>query len=150
MSLDEAFVDLTGCEKLHGPILKTAEKIRNEIRDRLGLNASIGIATNKLMAKIASVYCKPNGMLWIAPGKEQQFLAPLPIKRIPGIGPKGCAKLNRIGVKSAADLSLLSLELLEKIMVNGVHHFTARRGGSAAVRSMQKPPPFDQSGNDFC
>ena len=114
MSLDEAFVDLTGCGKLHGPILKTAKKIRNEIRDRLGLNASIGIATNKLMAKIASVYCKPNGMLWIAPGKEQQFLAPLPIKRIPGIGPKGCAKLNRMGVKSVADLSHLSLELLEE------------------------------------
>jgi len=114
MSLDEAFVDLTGCGKLHGPVLSTAERIRNEIRDRLGLNASIGIATNKLMAKIASAYCKPNGMLWIAPGKEQQFLAPLPIKRIPGIGPKGCAKLNRMGVKSVADLSRLPLELLEE------------------------------------
>ena len=114
MSLDEAFVDLTGCKKLHGPILKTAETIRNEIRDRLGLNASIGIATNKLMAKIASAYCKPNGMLWIAPGSEQQFLAPLPIKRIPGIGPKGCAKLNRMGIKSVADLSRLPLELLEE------------------------------------
>jgi DNA polymerase-4 len=114
MSLDEAFVDLTGCEKLHGPVLKTAETIRNEIRDRLGLNASIGIATNKLMAKIASAYCKPNGMLWIAPGKEQQFLAPLPVKRIPGIGPKGCTRLNRMGVKSVADLSHLSLELLEE------------------------------------
>ena len=114
MSLDEAFVDLTGCKKLHGPILKTAETIRNEICDRLGLNASIGIATNKLMAKIASAYCKPNGMLWIAPGSEQQFLAPLPIKSIPGIGPKGCAKLNRMGVKSVADLSRLPLELLEE------------------------------------
>ena len=88
MSLDEAFVDLTGCERLHGPILKAAEKIRNEIKDQLGLNACIGIATNKLMAKIASAYCKPNGMLWITPGSEQRFLAPLSIKRIPGIGPK--------------------------------------------------------------
>ncbi|MFT4579099.1 MAG: DNA polymerase-4 [Nitrospinales bacterium] len=114
MSLDEAFVDLTGCGKLHGPILKTAETIRNEIRDRLGLNASIGIATNKLMAKVASAYCKPNGMLWIAPGKEQQFLAPLPIKRIPGIGPKGCAKLNSMGVKSVADLARLPLAILEE------------------------------------
>ena len=114
MSIDEAFVDLTGCKKLHGPILKTAETIRNEIRDRLGLNASIGIATNKLMAKIASAYCKPNGMLWIAPGSEKQFLAPLAIKRIPGIGPKGCAKLNRMGVKSVANLSRLLLELMEE------------------------------------
>ena len=115
VSIDEAFVDLTGCGKLHGPVLKTAETIRNEIKDRLGLNASIGIATNKLMAKIASAYCKPNGMLWIAPGSERRFLAPLPIKLIPGIGPKGVTHLNRIGVQTAGDLACLSLELLKEI-----------------------------------
>ena len=73
MSLDEAFIDLTGCEKLHGPVLKTAETIRNKIKSQLGLNASIGIATNKLIAKIASAYCKPNGMLWIAPVANKSF-----------------------------------------------------------------------------
>lgn len=114
MSLDEAFVDLTGCGKLHGPVLKAAESIRNEIRDQLGLNASIGIASNKLLAKIASAYCKPNGMLWVAPGMEQRFLAPLPVNRIPGIGPKGSAGLNRMGIKSVADLACLPLELLEE------------------------------------
>lgn len=115
MSLDEAFVDLTGCERLHGPTLKTAEKIRNEIREVLGLNASIGIASNKLLAKIASAYCKPNGMLWIAPGMEQRFLAPLPIRRVPGIGPKGGAELQRMGIKSVGDLARLPLELLEEV-----------------------------------
>ena len=115
MSLDEAFIDLTGCGKLHGPVLKTAETIRNEIKGQLGLNASIGIATNKLIAKIASAYCKPSGMLWIAPGSEQQFLAPLPIKRIPGIGLKSSTKLNRMGVHSVADLARLPLEILEGI-----------------------------------
>jgi DNA polymerase IV len=114
MSLDEAFVDLTGCERLHGPVMKSAEKIRNAIRDELGLNASIGIASNKLLAKIASAYCKPNGMLWIAPGMEQRFLAPLPIQRIPGIGPKGGNELRRMGIKSVGDLSRLPLELLEE------------------------------------
>lgn len=114
MSLDEAFVDLTGCEKLHGPVLKTAEKIRNEIREVLGLNASIGIASNKLLAKIASAYCKPSGMLWITSGMEQRFLAPLPIRRIPGIGPKGAAELQRMGVKSVGDLARLSFEQLEE------------------------------------
>ncbi len=79
-----------------------------------GTDASIGIATNKLIAKIASAYCKPNGMLWIAPGSEQQFLAPLPIKRIPGIGRKGSTKLNRMGVHSVADLARLPLEILEE------------------------------------
>ena len=114
MSLDEAFVDLTGCERLHGPVLKSAEKIRNEILEELGLNASIGIASNKLLAKIASAYCKPNGMLWIAPGMEQRFLAPLPVRRIPGIGPKGEAELRRMGIKSVGDLARLPLELLEE------------------------------------
>jgi DNA polymerase IV len=142
MSLDEAFVDLTGCGKLHGPVLKTAEKIRNEIRDRLGLNASIGIATNKLMAKIASAYCKPNGMLWIAPGKEQQFLAPLPIKRIPGIGPKGCAKLNRMGVKSVADLSDLPLELLEETYGKwGASLYRKARGISSSLVNAETEDP---------
>ena len=115
VSIDEAFVDLTGCVKLHGPVFKAAEMIRNEIKDQLGLNASIGIAANKLMAKIASAYCKPNGMLWIAPGSEQRFLTPLPIKCIPGIGPKGVAQLNRIGVQTAGDLACLPLELLEEL-----------------------------------
>ncbi len=115
VSIDEAFIDLTGCAKLHGPVLKAAETIRNEIKNRLGLNASIGIASNKLMAKIASAYCKPNGMLWIAPGSEQRFLASLPIKCIPGIGPKGVTRLNRIGVQTAGDLACLPLELLEEI-----------------------------------
>ncbi len=114
MSLDEAFVDLTGCERLHGPVLESAQKIHNAIRDELGLNASIGIACNKLLAKIASAYCKPNGMLWIAPGMEQRFLAPLPIRRIPGIGPKGGAELERMGIKSVGDLARLPLARLEE------------------------------------
>lgn len=114
MSLDEAFVDLTGCERLHGPVLKTAENIRNEIRENLDLNASIGIASNKLLAKIASAYCKPNGMLWIAPGMEKRFLAPLPIRRIPGIGPKGEVLLKRMGIRSVGDLACIPLEHLEE------------------------------------
>ena len=129
MSLDEAFVDLTGCERLHGPVLKSAEKIRNEILEALGLNASIGIASNKLLAKIASAYCKPNGMLWIAPGMEQRFLAPLPIQRIPGIGPKGGAELRRMGIKSVGDLARLPLELLEEAYGKwGVSLYSKARG----------------------
>jgi DNA polymerase-4 len=109
--------------------LKAAEKIRNEIREVLGLNASIGIAYNKLLAKIASAYCKPNGMLWITSGMGQQFLAPLPIRRISGIGPKGEAKLQSIGVKSVADLARLSLEHLEKTFGKwGVSLYRKSRG----------------------
>ena len=142
MSLDEAFVDLTGCERLHGPVLKSAEKIRNEILEELGLNASIGIASNKLLAKIASAYCKPNGMLWIAPGMEQRFLAPLPVRRIPGIGPKGEAELRRMGIKSVGDLARLPLELLEDAYGKwGVSLYRKTRGISGSPVTSETEDP---------
>ena len=142
MSLDEAFVDLTGCERLHGPVLKSAEKIRNEILEALGLNASIGIASNKLLAKIASAYCKPNGMLWIAPGMEQRFLAPLPIQRIPGIGPKGEAELRRMGIKSVGDLARQPLELLEEAYGKwGVSLYRKARGISGSPVTSETEDP---------
>ena len=91
-------------------------------------------------------------MLWVAPGKEQQFLAPLPIKRIPGIGPKGSARLNRMGVQiGCRSFPRLSLELLKRIMGNGVHHFIAKRGDQQqSGQYRNRRPPLDQSGNDFC
>jgi DNA polymerase IV len=146
MSLDEAFVDLTGCEKLHGPVLKAAAKIRNEVREVLGLNASIGIASNKLLAKIASAYCKPNGMLWITSGMGQQFLAPLPIRHIPGIGPKGEAKLQSMGVKYIGDLARLSLEHLEKTFGKwGVSLYRKSRGVSDSPVTSETDGPLSIS-----
>ena len=115
MSLDEAFVDLTGCLRLHGPLLDTAERMRNEIRERVGINASIGIASNKLVAKVASKGAKPNGMLWIAPGMERRFLAPLAVERIPGIGPKSTVELRRVGVRTVARLAQMPLDWLERV-----------------------------------
>ena len=114
MSMDEAFVDLTGCDRLHGPALETAERIRRDIRQIVGIPASIGFAANKLIAKIASGYVKPRGLLWIAPGKERRFLAPLRVERIPGIGPKGGAELRRMGIKTVDDLTTIPLEVLER------------------------------------
>jgi len=115
MSLDEAYVDLTGCEKLHGPVLSTAERIKNEIKTEVGINASIGIASNKLLAKVASGFVKPNGILWIAPGKEGRFLRPLPVSRIPGVGPKSGERFRRMGVQTVGDLAALPRELLEEV-----------------------------------
>lgn len=116
MSLDEAFVDLTGCLRLHGgSLLDTAERMRNAIRDRVGIHASIGIASNKLVAKVASAGVKPNGMLWIVPGMERRFLAPLGVERIPGIGPKSAAELRRLGIRTVQQLAEVPLEWLERV-----------------------------------
>ena len=115
MSLDEAYIDLTGCRKLHGPVLQSAERLHDEIKSKVGINASIGIASNKLLAKIASDAAKPNGMLWIAPGMEKKFLAPLAIDRVPGIGPKSSREFRRMGIKTINDLASLPKELLEEV-----------------------------------
>jgi DNA polymerase-4 len=115
MSLDEAYIDLTGCRKLHGPVLQSAERLHDEIKSKVGINASIGIASNKLLAKIASDAAKPNGMLWIAPGMEKKFLAPLAIDRVPGIGPKSSREFRRMGIKTVSDLASLPKELLEEV-----------------------------------
>jgi len=114
VSLDEAYIDLTGCGKLHGPVFETAERIRNEIKAEVGINASIGIASNKLLAKVASAFVKPNGILWIAPGKEKKFLEPLSVGRIPGVGPKSHERFKRMGIKTVGDLTALPRELLEE------------------------------------
>jgi DNA polymerase IV len=115
MSLDEAYVDLTGCERLHGPTTETAVRIHDAIQSQVGINASVGMATNKLMAKIASGMSKPNGFLRILPGHEAAFLAPLAIGRIPGIGPKSVEEFKRMGIHTVRDLAALPLELLEEV-----------------------------------
>ena len=114
VSLDEAFVDLTGGLRLHGSLLDTAQQIRDRICEQVGINASIGIASNKLLAKVASAAIKPSGMLWIVPGMERRFLEPLGVERIPGIGPKSAVELRRMGIRTVTQLSELSLEWLEQ------------------------------------
>ena len=110
ISLDEAFIDLSGCLRLHGSLLDTAQQIREKIRAEIGINSSIGIASNKLIAKIASAEVKPSGMLWIVSGMERRFLAPLSIDRIPGVGPKSTMELKRMGINTVAQLEQLPME----------------------------------------
>ena len=115
MSLDEAFLDLTGCERLLGPVPQAAMRIHDEIKSAVGINASIGIASNKLLAKIASGLSKPNGMLRILHGQERAFLAPLPVGCIPGIGPKSGERFKRMGIKTVGQLADLPRAVLEEV-----------------------------------
>jgi DNA polymerase-4 len=105
ISLDEAFLDLTGTERLFGPPEATIARLRAEVRAETGLAVSVGLAPVKLVAKIASDVAKPDGMLVVAPGRVREFLAPLPVGRIWGVGPVAQARLTRAGIVTIGDLA---------------------------------------------
>ncbi len=105
LSIDEAFLDLTGCERLFGPGEAVARRIRQDIREELGLGASVGVAPNKFLAKIASDLDKPGGLVVVRPGEEERFLAPLPVGRLWGVGPRTAEALRRMGVRTIGDLA---------------------------------------------
>ena len=156
MSLDEAYVDLTGCERLHGPITDTAVRMHDEIKQTVGIDASVGMASNKLMAKIASGMAKPNGFLRILPGHEAEFLAPLPIGRIPGIGPKSVEVFKSTGIHTVRDLAERPLELLEEEYGEWGHHLYQKARGisqspvlkSNDTRSVSRETTFDKDSRD--
>ncbi|MCZ2073504.1 MAG: DNA polymerase IV [Bryobacterales bacterium] len=113
-SIDEAYLDLTGAGRLHGPPLRAAHELHNRIHRATNLNCSIGAATSRLVAKVASDQAKPNGVLWILPGQEAKFLAPLEIRKIPGVGKVTEKNLHAIGVTRVGDLAGLEETFLER------------------------------------
>jgi DNA polymerase-4 len=121
VSIDEAYLSLYGCERLYGPAPLVAEKIRGAICSELHLSASLGIARNRLMAKVASEYAKPGGLLFILPGYEERFLRPMPVRALPGIGPKMEEQLQEMGIQTAGELAALPQDLLQAAFgVNGL------------------------------
>jgi DNA polymerase-4 len=114
-SIDEAYLDLTGTERLFGPPLQVAEEIRQRVEEELRLSVSVGLASSKLVAKIASTRAKPRGVLWILPGRERAFLAPLEVTALPGIGPKVAERLRFLGVRTLGDLTHTDGKALEAI-----------------------------------
>lgn len=113
LSIDEAFLDCTGTEKLFGSAIELGIQIKSTIYRETGLTASIGIAPNKSIAKIASDLQKPNGLTVCDPGKEKEFLWPLPISKLWGAGEKTVSLLNSLGIKTIGDIAALPLEILE-------------------------------------
>lgn len=110
LSLDEAFLDVTGCERRYGTPSEIANHLRATVREREDLPISVGVATTKSVAKIASQVAKPDGCRDIPPGAESAFLDPLPVRMVWGIGPKTGAKLGRHGVTTIGDLARIAPE----------------------------------------
>ena len=117
LSLDEAFLDVSGATRLFGEGTQIAARIRADVRDELGLDCSVGVAPNKILAKLASVEAKPTaipdrvlpgpGVVEVLPERILEFLHPLPVSKLWGVGPKTLEKLDRIGVRTVGDLAAL-------------------------------------------
>jgi len=114
ISIDEAFLDVTGSAALFGDGVSIARQIKHDIRAEVGLTASVGVASTKLVAKIASDLRKPDGLVVVAPGDEAAFLAPLPISRLWGVGEKTATVLADYSVRTIGDLAALPPDLIER------------------------------------
>jgi len=114
VSIDEAYLDFTGCERLHGSAFRGADRLIRTLKERTGLNASIGLSTSHLVSKIASDQAKPHGLLYVLPGYEAEFLAPLPIRRMPGIGKVTEPELLSRGIATIGDLAAAGPEKLKE------------------------------------
>ncbi len=112
VSLDEAYLDVTGCTHLFGTLKDIAKKIQNRIAGELQLTASVGVGPNKLVAKLASDYRKPEGLTVISPQEVESFLANMPVEKVWGIGPRTCSELQKIGVTTVGKLQGISLDFL--------------------------------------
>jgi DNA polymerase-4 len=142
IGLEEAYLDLTGFEPLYGPAREVALQIKQRIREELGLTASVGIATSKVVAKVASNLSKPDGLIEVPPGGERAFLAPLPISKLPCVGEKAGNKLNKIGVTTIGELARLSLTFLKQTfgLQGEVLHRYANGIDNSKVEAALGPP----------
>ncbi len=151
LSLDEAFLDLTGAIGSEDPVL-LGQRIKQAIRDTTGLTASIGLAPNKLVAKIVSQHCKPDGLMHVQPEAVQSTLDPLPVTAMWGIGPRTGVSLAKAGIQTIHDLRLAPEAKLKALFGSQALHFKALAegrderpvDGSGGERSVSQETTFER------
>lgn len=160
-SIDEAYLDMTGTARLHGPPLQAAQRLHDAVLAETGLNCSIGIAPSRLVAKVASDQAKPHGMLWIPWGVEASFLAPLEVRKIPGVGGKTEQRLAQYGIKRVGDLARLEESYLESLLgkwglalagkahgLDAGGYFSGEVGGPDDPKSISHEQTFSEDSRD--
>jgi len=143
MGLDEAYMDVTGFESLHGSIHLMALKIKQRVKDELGIIASIGIATCKVVAKVASDESKPDGLIEVPPGGEAAFLAALAIRKLPGVGKKTEQVLTGLGIRTIGQLARMPSNALKSRF--GVFGGVLHRHANGIDDSPVTPPEESKS-----
>ncbi|MEV1015376.1 DNA polymerase IV [Micromonospora sp. NPDC049801] len=156
LSIDEAFLDVGGLRRLVGTPADIAQRLRREVRDRVGLPITVGVARTKFLAKVASAVAKPDGLLVVAPDAETAFLHPLPVERLWGVGPVTAAKLRERRIRTVADVARLGEAALVSLLGAGAgRHLHAlahnrdpravqvgrRRGSMGAQHALGRTPP---------
>ncbi|MFC2018891.1 DNA polymerase IV [Chloroflexota bacterium] len=150
MGLDEAYLDVTGFESIYGSIRQMARAIKRRTKEELGICVSVGIATSKVVAKVASDLSKPDGLLEVASGGERSFLAPLPVAKLPGIGKKSQRVLSGLGIRTIGQLAAAPLTMLKGrfgVMGEVMHRHANGIGGSKvelprAAKSISRETTF--------
>ncbi|WP_413232674.1 DNA polymerase IV [Mycolicibacterium sp. 050158] len=120
LSVDEAFLDVSGLARVSGTPVQIGAELRERVRDRVGLPITVGIARTKFLAKVASQEAKPDGLLLVPPDRELAFLHPLPVRRLWGVGAKTADKLHAHGIRTVADVAELSESMLGSIVGGGM------------------------------
>jgi DNA polymerase-4 len=122
LSVDEAFLDVGGLGRVSGTPVQIGARLREQVLDRAGLPITVGIARTKFLAKVASQEAKPDGLLLVPPDRELEFLHPLPVRRLWGVGAKTAEKLHAHGIRTVADVAELSETMLGSIVGGGMGH----------------------------
>lgn len=148
-SIDEFYIDLTGMDTFFNPLEWTI-RLRQTIMDETGLPISFGLATNKLVAKIATDEAKPNGYLFVTPGKEKEFLAPLPVEKLGGVGKKSHQTLLGLGIYTIGDILKYDAGILEKALGKwGTQLIRQANGKSDSVVSPHRESKSISAENTF-
>ncbi len=133
LSIDEAFLETRGLERLSGKPAEIAARLRRDVRERVGLPITVGVARTKFLAKVASGVAKPDGLLVVPPDGELAFLHPLPVERLWGVGPVTAGRLRRLGIESVGQVA--------QFPGGRADRHSRARGRAASARSRPQPRP---------